>query len=390
MKLRKTGMTLVFSAAMTSALPTTALAQTCSQTIASLQSKASTLDNEARANNVRFLADEAITPALGAAQRSIDAAGDPTVEAYNQMRDAKAEVEAWAARINSFDGFLSRLKVCMATNCNMLRFLDDENQRMKLVESVRNQVNEWVQSLGNDGITAAAERVNRASAMVSNTASGALGIAQGGATDALNCMNQYLQRTPTGSNGNAVDLGNGPASPAGQRPAAGGGGAGRLIGMGLGIAGAGVAGLFVANELGKIQEEATPTGSTTTTTAPPPSGGGGSVTYRAQVTDTCTPGPTGDPTLGQIGTPCSRVLGGPCGAAPAAFNFTVANGAVTNQCWLSNANVASGTYTGQFTGTTCDDKSVSGPLPGTWTMTCTEGRTRPATHRVTIVVTRVQ
>ena len=35
----------------------------------------------------------------------------PRVEAYNQVQDAKAKLEAWKARLTSFDEFLSRMKV---------------------------------------------------------------------------------------------------------------------------------------------------------------------------------------------------------------------------------------------------------------------------------------
>ena len=146
--------------------------------------------------------------------------------------------------------------------------------------------------------------------------------------------------------------------------------------------------LIATRTVSVTQAGATPTPTPTPSPTPSPTPApGGTATYRVQVSITCTPGPNGDIFAGEIGTPCSRVLlSPPCGASPSSFDFTVANGAVTNQCWLSNASVTSGRYTGQFLGVPCDNRSVSGPLPGTWTMACTEGRSRPASYRVTLVV----
>ena len=121
-----------------------------------------------------------------------------------------------------------------------------ENERTRFAESVRIQLNEWVQLLGDDGISAAAERVNKASSMVSNTISGAQGIAQGGITGAVSCMNQDLQGAQS-AEGNAVDRGDSSAPPA-QQPSAGGGMSGATIGLAVAGAGAGLAAFWVRDE----------------------------------------------------------------------------------------------------------------------------------------------
>ena len=166
-----------------------------------------------------------------------------------------------------------------------------------------------------------------------------------------------------------------------------GGGSGKVIMSVLGLGAVGVGTLValkaVDSSLDLSGLTTTPTTTTSTTTT-----SSSTATYRAQVTDNCTPGANGDIFAGQIGTPCSQVVGGACGASPASFTFTVRNGVISNECWIGNATNVSSTYTGRFLWSTCDDPTISGPLPGQWTLTCTEGRTRPATHRYTVTVTR--
>lgn len=174
-------------------------------------------------------------------------------------------------------------------------------------------------------------------------------------------------------------------------PKGGGGGSAKLV-VGLLATGAAVAGgVVAAGALKQTLDEYSTLSNTSSTTSTPTttSTNASAGNYRATVTDTCTSGANGDVTLGQIGTPCSKVVGGACGAAPTSFSFTVsATGAVRNECWLSDANISGGVYTGKLWTVTCDDPAVSGSLPGTWNLTCTEGRTRPATHRVSVVVTK--
>jgi hypothetical protein len=275
MKLRKTGITFLLGAAITSATPAPVLAQSCAEVVANLQVKTAALNNEARLNSADFLRDELVGPALDTAKRTLAGSGDPTVAAYNQVQDAREKAQAWIDRLNSYDGFVTRLQECHATSCNMLDFVNRENVLSRLAGAAQDKLNEWVQSLADSGITAAAERVNKVSSIVKNTLSGAQGIAEGGVTGAVNCMNQYVQNAAI-ARADAVDTGS--STPGVTAPPRSGSGVGKIIGMTALLGGAAVAGVLVASAASDLEDFSsigtpvgTPVGSPPTSTTPPSS-----------------------------------------------------------------------------------------------------------------------
>ena len=272
MNLRKTGLTLLLGAAITSAAPAPLLAQTCSQVVANLQARTAALNNEARVNSANFLLDELVGPALERAKRTLDGTGDPTVAAYNQVQDAREKAQAWIDRLNSYDAFFSRLVECGKSGCNMFKFIEDEKKRSQLAEAAQDKLNEWVQSLGDNGITAAAERVNKVAGIVKNTVATAQGIAQDGITGAVSCMGQYVQ-TAQAARADQIDPGV-TAPGATTPPPSSGGGIGKALGMTALLGGAAVAGLWAASAVSDLEDYGsitTPTGAPVTSPSPPTS-----------------------------------------------------------------------------------------------------------------------
>jgi len=267
MTFSKTAPALFLAAITALALPPPVLTQTCAQVVQNLQTRTAALNNEATTNSANFLRDELVGPALGSAKRVLE--GDPTVGAYNRVQDARDKAQAWIDRLNSFDAFFQRLKQCGETNCNMFEFIKEENARSRLAESLQEKLNEWVQSLGDNGVTAAAERVNKISSIVKNAVSGAQGIAQDGITGAVSCMGQYMQ-TAQAAQAGAVDPTSTPAgtAPAG-RSGGGGSGIGKILGWTTLLGGAAIGGVYVAQQAAALEEDYSYTTPTTTTTTTP-------------------------------------------------------------------------------------------------------------------------
>lgn len=281
MKLCTTGITCLLVAALLTATTAPLPAQSsCADVVGNLHTRTTALNNQAQINSANFLRDEVVGPALGAAKRTLEGAGDPTVAAYNQIQDARQKAQAWIDRLNSFDAFFTRLKDCMAKNCNMLDFIKAENAKSRIAEAAQDKLNEWVQSLGDNGITAAAERVNKVSSIVRDTVSAAQGIAMDGVTGAVTCMNQFVQSTPPAS-ADTVNLGTSPTGTTAP-PSSSGPSFGKILGWTSVFGVAIVGGAYVAQQAADLAEYSTPTG--TSTGSPPvtttPASGGSTANYR--------------------------------------------------------------------------------------------------------------
>ena len=355
MKLRKSGITFLLGTAIASATPAPVLAQTCAEVVGSLQARTAALNNEARVNSANFLLDELVGPALERAKRTLAGSGDPTVAAYNQVQDAREKVQAWIDRLNSFDAFMTRLKECHATGCNMFKFLEDDKARSRLAEAAQEKLDQWVQSLGDSGITAAAERVNKVSSIVKNTLSGAQGIAQDGITDAVSCMDRYVQ-TAQAAQADPIDPGvtaPGVSAP----PPAGGSSVGKIVGWTALTGGAILAGAYAASQVEPI-DLGTTTGSSNTTT-----------------TRNNNPAPVGN-TAATIGLGTFN-----CGSANATSNFRSCVGSI---------NVRAGTLIGARQGTTISAVTQPSVFVGRFTAPASGGTTGTVELRATVASCPVQ
>lgn len=254
MTLSKAGITLLLAVAIPLAAPAPVLTQDCGQTLGNVLDKISTLNNEARANNLNFLRDDVAETAGRAAKRRLEAAGDPSVEALNQIQNARDQVEAWAARVNSMSGFFNRLRACLQSSCNLVEFHKLEMQRINVVESVREQLNAWIQSFGDAGLSSAVDRVNKASSLVSNVFTGAQGIAHSSVTDAVQCMNRYVRDAQTTRTGQTDPVN---SSPGGTAPSGGGGSSmGKLLGWTAAAGAAVIGGAYLWEQSIAAQEAA--------------------------------------------------------------------------------------------------------------------------------------
>lgn len=346
MTFSRTATALLLAAITAFSLPVPVLTQTCAQVVENLQTRTAALNNEATTNSANFLRDELVGPALGSAKRVLE--GDPTAAAYNQVQDAREKAQAWIDRLNSFDAFFQRLKQCGETNCNMFEFIKEENARSRLAESVQEKLNEWVQSLGDNGVTAAAERVNKISSIVKNAVSGAQGIAQDGITGAVSCMGQYMQ-TAEAAQADPVDPTSTPAgtAPAG-RSGGGGSGIGKILGWTAVLAGGAVGGAYLYEQAQLLAEESyttTPTGNV------------------SQVTPS--------------NTPSTFTLGG--------FSCTAANSTSNLRTCTGSINIRAGSLIGARQGSSLTVLTSPTFFSGTFIAPATGGTTGTVSLRATIV-----
>lgn len=265
MTLSKTGITCLLVAAFVTPATVPLSAQpSCAQVVEKMHARTTALNTQAQINNANMLRDEVVGPALGEAQRTLESRGEVSLAAYNQIQDAVQKAQAWIDRLNAFDTFFTRLKQCGETGCNMFKFIEDEKARARFAESVQQKLNDWVQSLGDSGVTAAAERVNKVSGIVRETASSAQEIGMEGATGAVNCMSQFVRTPPTAS-GDPVNLGGAPAAPASSGPSIG-----KILGYTALFTGALIGGAYAAmpaEETGYLSSPA-PTTSNQSTSPP--------------------------------------------------------------------------------------------------------------------------
>ena len=301
----------------------------------------------------------------------------PAVGAAFDLKDKWDSFTSWAEATKRARVTMDDLGKCINTKgCSLIEFAKRQNE----------VIAKWIQKLGDEGLSGAAERVNKQASIIRNYAERTLNTATGGIFDTVQkCETRIEQQSST--NNEAVNQpGATPAPSSSAPPVSKGGGAGKAV---LGIIGA--AGVGIGTWYGlQALDEAVPSdfgtggGSSSGSTGGGSTGGGSTsttATYRATVDQRSCTGP---------GTqePCTNATdtGGSCG--PVNFTFTVSGGTVRGCAnWLSGSVASNGAFTGNYNGScgTTPGPAVSGSIPGTisGTSTC-----RGNTYNVRMTITR--
>lgn len=186
---------------------------------------------------------------------------NPTSEALFDLKDKWDKWNEYVDYLKNARVTLEDLQRCLNTRgCSLNEFA------MRQHEAIA----KWIQSLGDEGINAATERVNKAAKLIQNYVDDTLDLAIGGALATVQQCNVRFEQQAVTTTSQTVTPPAGPS--AGTTPpnavgkTSGGGGMGTAL---LGVAGAAAAGIGTWLALQKVDDDTTSTSTPTTTRTTP-------------------------------------------------------------------------------------------------------------------------
>lgn len=182
----------------------------CSQAIDDLDRQTESFVRDVKQENYDFIKTDIRDTALSGIKKHF--AGNPTSDAAFDLKEKYEKWDDWRQSVVESRTTMEELQLCLATKCSLVEFAKRQNQAIA----------KWIQSLGDEGINAATERVNKAASLIQGYASRALSMATGSALSAVDaCKTQFEQRAQSTSQ-DAPDFGTTPAAGGGTPPATGG------------------------------------------------------------------------------------------------------------------------------------------------------------------------
>jgi hypothetical protein len=209
-------------------------------------------------DGMRFLLDDTVSTASAGLTPILADSSDPTLALASKVQTYKEEFESSQARYEKWRVTFKELVTCIDTKgCSLVDMVRRQNKALQ----------EWFESLTDEGTQAAIERVRKASSLLQNYTSRLAGTAQGGMSAAVSCMNQYQERAHQLAE--PVHLGNPPATqpkpeqpkpkspPEQPKPKSGGPSTSTLVDLGLAAGGAVVGGAVLAHAIGNQAPDCT-------------------------------------------------------------------------------------------------------------------------------------
>lgn len=251
-----------------SAQPQAQMSASCSQDMAKQDAAMRQFHADANKESIGFLANDVGDAALSGMKKTLE--GDPTADAIKEWQQKYDDWREFLDRGKTVETMMGELSRCLtlggAGGClNEIKAKAKESSR--LLGIANDGFNNWIKSLGDDTISKAAERVEKARSVMQNLGKRAGDMAMDATTGALkNCYNDMERRVQARQ---TVDTPSaqltGPQPPAPPRPpsprtgggtsapAAGGGHAGLIVGTAAAATAGGI-GLYVASEYQKTHK----------------------------------------------------------------------------------------------------------------------------------------
>lgn len=216
------------------AMPMFQTGASCYAALDQRQSQIQAFNREFEQNAHNFAVDTVVDTALGDAKGLVQdyATNPPTLARGREMADYKATLEGYDTIMRAYQVTIEDLLRCLApgSGCNIFDFASKQNAALR----------RWIESLASERTQTALDRARGAHSLLENAVSQSAGIAAGSASDALNCMNDYVHRAQA-AGGDPVDPRDPPSGAPAQQPpivqSGGGVGVGTLVGVPLAIAG---------------------------------------------------------------------------------------------------------------------------------------------------------
>lgn len=183
---------------------TNVFAQTCEQALAQQDAVLRELEGDARREGVDFLLDDTRRLALAEAEKRLK--GDPTADAAREIKARFDEYQAYVDQGKTFLDVAQRLSQCLqkgTTGCiaEIKLSAQREMEASRLASRINDAVQKWIDSLGNESISRAAGRVDRARKILENYTNRAAGAATQAASQGINsCLRDFDRRVQQAQN----------------------------------------------------------------------------------------------------------------------------------------------------------------------------------------------
>jgi hypothetical protein len=253
-----------------SAQPQAQMAASCGRELARQDAALRQFDADAKKEALDFALNDAREAALSGMRKSLE--GDATADALKEWQQKYEDWRQFIERGKTMETMMGELSRCLTAGGRggcVNEIMAKAKDSTRLLGIANDQFSNWIKSLGNDTISKAAERVERARSVMQNLGKGAGNMAIDAATGALkSCyddMERRVQARQQTMAARAPQLSEPPQPTTSPRPpapgsgvvtsapAAGGGHAGRIAGAAVAAAGGGI-GLYVANEYAKTHK----------------------------------------------------------------------------------------------------------------------------------------
>lgn len=203
---------------------------------------------ELKKNNIDFISTDVTGASLTDIKSTLS--GKPDEVITSRVQEIKQQIDGWVETAKNYQVAMDDILACLNTKgCSMTALANRQNAALA----------RWIKSLGDEGITAASERVKEASSILKSYNNRALNMATGTMTRAANCIADKTQAASTTAA--PVDLrGTAAPQPASSTPSNPGGrgpSVGKAI-VGVAVGAAGVAGgiIYGSQLLNSLSEDA--------------------------------------------------------------------------------------------------------------------------------------
>ena len=179
-------------------------AQSCEQELARQDAALRQFDADARREGIGFLIDDVRRTALDEVGKRLK--GDATADAAREIKARWDEYQSYVDQGKTFQTVASELSRCLrSAQGGCLAQIKESVQRhteaTRLAARIGEAVQKWIDSLGNDAISRASERVDRASGILQNFTSRAGNAASVAATQGINsCLRDFDRRVQQAQN----------------------------------------------------------------------------------------------------------------------------------------------------------------------------------------------
>jgi hypothetical protein len=236
---------------------TSVTAASCSAELAAHDAALRQYEADATREGMTFAMDEASRPAreaLEAMKKRLTE--NPTAQAAKELKDSWDAFQKYQKQHDVYREVLREISACLRssnpTGC-LTEPLKANLEPERLMVRVNEAFEKWVKSLGNEAISKAVERVDRARSIMQNYTQRAAGMGMEAASRGIdNCLRDFDQRVSQAQNTTApVDVQ--PPPPPGAPPApVKKGGAGKFVALGIGLGGAGLGAYYLGQQLGTL------------------------------------------------------------------------------------------------------------------------------------------
>jgi hypothetical protein len=222
-------------------------AQDCTQELARQDAALRQFETDARRESIDFALDDPRRAALAQVRKGLE--GNPTADAAKEIKARWDEYQSYINQAKRYEVLMQELSQCLnggVKNC-LTQIIQRETETSRLLGRVNDAVGRWIESLGNDTISKAAQRVERARSIMQNFTNRAAGNATQAATQGIDsCLRDFDRRVQQSQTSNTpVDLQQ-PSSARAPAPKKGSS-AGKALGIGAAIAGGAAASLWAVN-----------------------------------------------------------------------------------------------------------------------------------------------